>query len=48
MQSSPNLKYCCLGTFMEIVRKPTENLGLETAEYDVGVLIIAPDGEFIS
>jgi hypothetical protein len=40
MQSCPNLRYCCLGTFMEILRKITENLGPGTAEYDVGVLTI--------
>jgi hypothetical protein len=32
---------------MEILRKLTENLGPETAGYDVGVLIIQPDVEFI-
>jgi len=33
---------------MEILRKFTANLGPETAEYVAGVLIIQPDGEFIS
>jgi hypothetical protein len=33
---------------MDILRKLTEKFSSETGEYGVGVLVIAPDGEFIS
>jgi len=44
MQSCLNLRCCFLGTSIEIMRKFTENLGSETAEYGVDVLIIRSDG----